>query len=60
MSPRTRRDRNALGPPMHLERLEPRLPLAGNVIVKLAGSALRLAGDNLANDVMVASAAGAS
>lgn len=43
---------------MHLECLEQRLPLAGNVTAELTGSTLRLAGDNLANDVMVASAAG--
>lgn len=43
---------------MHLERLEQRLPLAGNVTVEMVGSTLRLGGDDLANDVMVASAAG--
>ena len=43
---------------MHLERLEQRLPLAGDVTATLTGSTLRLAGDNLANDVMVTSAAG--
>ena len=43
---------------MHVERLERRLTLAGNVTVELSGSTLRLGGDNLANDVMVTSAAG--
>ncbi|MFM8803647.1 MAG: hypothetical protein ACKOK8_07025, partial [Planctomycetia bacterium] len=38
--------------------MEQRLPLAGNVLAELTGSALRLTGDSLANDVLVASAAG--
>lgn len=50
--------RRAVRSPMRLERLEQRLPLAGNVSAELTGSTLHLAGDNLANDVMVASAAG--
>jgi hypothetical protein len=50
--------RKAVRSPMRLERLEQRLPLAGNVTAELTGSTLHLAGDNLANDVMVASAAG--
>jgi hypothetical protein len=55
---RQRRNRNSFRSPTHLERLEQRLPLAGNVTAELTGSTLRLAGDNLANDVMVASVAG--
>ncbi|MFM7243263.1 MAG: hypothetical protein ACKO40_03685 [Planctomycetaceae bacterium] len=43
---------------MRVEELERRLPLAGNVTAEMVGSTLRLSGDNLANDVMVASAAG--
>lgn len=43
---------------MRLARVEQRLPLAGNVAAELTGSTLRLTGDNLANDVMVATAAG--
>jgi hypothetical protein len=57
MSPSKRR-RKALHPPQQLERLEQRLPLAGNVTAEFTGSTLRLTGDNLANDVVVASAAG--
>lgn len=52
------RNRNSFRSPTHLERLEQRLPLAGNVTAELTGSTLRLAGDNLANDVIVASVAG--
>ncbi|MFM9197764.1 MAG: hypothetical protein ACKOWG_18900, partial [Planctomycetia bacterium] len=57
MSPSNRR-RKALHPPLQLECMEQRLPLAGNVLAELTGSALRLTGDSLANDVLVASAAG--
>lgn len=43
---------------MHLECLEQRLPLAGNVTVELTDSTLRLTGDDLANQIVVASVAG--
>ncbi|MFM7205128.1 MAG: hypothetical protein ACKO4T_00445 [Planctomycetaceae bacterium] len=58
MSPRKRCHRKTAPSTMRLERLERRLPLAGNVTAELTGSTLRLTGDHLANDVMVASAAG--
>lgn len=43
---------------MHLECLEQRLPLAGNVTAELTDSTLRLTGDDLANQIVVASVAG--
>jgi hypothetical protein len=55
---RHRHTRRASGPLLQLESLERRLPLAGDVTAKLTGSTLLLTGDTLANDVMVASAAG--
>ena len=58
MWPSNRRSRKHSRSPLRLECLERRLPLAGNVTAELSGSTLRLAGDNLANDVVVASAAG--
>lgn len=58
MSSRKRRNHNVALSAMLIERLEQRLTFAGNVTAELTGSTLRLTGDNLANDVMVASAAG--
>lgn len=43
---------------MRLECLEQRLPLAGNVTADLTDSTLRLTGDDLANQIVVASVAG--
>lgn len=57
MSPRNHFSRKAVRSFLHIERLEQRLPLAGNVTAELTGSTLRLLGDDLANDVMVAAAA---
>lgn len=55
---RHRHTRRASRPLLQLESLEPRLPLAGDVMAELVGSTLRLTGDSLGNEVMVASAAG--
>ena len=54
---RNRRDR-AFGRLANLECLEARLPLAGNVTAELVGTTLHLTGDELANEVLVASASG--
>lgn len=43
---------------LRLETLEDRLPLAGNVVAELLGNTLRLTGDTLDNEVVVASVAG--
>lgn len=56
--PRGRQTPHASRTLMHLERLERRLPLAGDVTAQLVGSTLRLTGDSLGNDVLVASAPG--
>ena len=52
------RSRRASRLSLRFESLEQRLPLAGNVMAKLAGSTLRLTGDSMGNEVVVASAAG--
>lgn len=57
-SRQTQHARRASGSLMHLECLERRLPLAGDVTAQLVGSTLRLTGDSLGNDVVVASAPG--
>lgn len=57
-TPDRRRTRRAAGALLHLESLEHRLPLAGNVTAEVTGFTLRLTGDNLANGVVVASAVG--
>lgn len=57
-TPRGRQTPHASRTLMHLERLERRLPLAGNVTAQLDGSTLRLTGDDLGNGVLVASAPG--
>ena len=48
--------RKAVRSPMRLDRLEQRLPLAGNVTAEIVGSTLRLTGDALGNEMLVASA----
>jgi len=52
---RSRRDTRSS---LRFESLEQRLPLAGNVVAELIGSTLRLTGDSMGNEVVVASAAG--
>lgn len=53
-----RRTRRAARSRLRFESLEQRLPLAGNVMAELVGSTLRLTGDHLGNEVVVASTAG--
>jgi hypothetical protein len=55
---RNHKPRRASRSSLHLESLERRLPLAGNVTAQLSGSTLFLTGDALDNVLMVASAAG--
>jgi len=55
---RSHKTRRASRSSLHLESLERRLPLAGNVTAQLSGSTLLLTGDALDNVLMVASAAG--
>jgi hypothetical protein len=59
-SPKTFRSRRRVASrsPLLLERLERRLPLAGNVTAQLVGSTLVLTGDAAGNELVVASAAG--
>ena len=55
---RNHKPRRASRSSLHLESLERRLPLAGNVTAQFSGSTLLLTGDALDNVLMVASAAG--
>ena len=55
---RNHKTRRASRSSLHLESLERRLPLAGNVTAQFSGSTLLLTGDALDNVLMVASAAG--
>jgi hypothetical protein len=52
------RSRRASRSSLRFESLEQRLPLAGNVVAELIGSTLRITGDSMGNEVVVASAAG--
>lgn len=55
---RSRGSRRPAGPALHVESLERRQVLAGNVSAQLVGSTLLLNGDSLGNQVLVASVTG--